>query len=116
MRSDRHITTVFKKKIAKKGRSKPDFRRVSFWDQVYDEIDWNTSSVAVIARILERGNDCEWEEMFRYYGRAKVEKTIRTRIKYLPNYVIDKVCASFGFEKEDLLCYRRSLSRQGHWI
>jgi len=38
------------------------------WDWDFDAIDWNNGYRSIIARVLERGNDKEWQELKRFYA------------------------------------------------
>ncbi len=97
-------------------KTRPDVNRAWFWDTDYDSIDWQKAYRPVIARIIERGNEKEWEELIRFYGRPKVIGALRNEIKFLPDYAIEKVCRYFPIKKEEMLCYIRKQSRPGHWI
>lgn len=49
----------------------PDLSKIRpslFWDTDISKIDWKRQQRAIIQRVLERGNDCEIEEMKRFYG------------------------------------------------
>lgn len=102
--------------IGKAASGKPNLGKHLFWEYRYDDIDWEKSYLNVIARVIERGNEEEWTELTRYYGRTRVIDTIETKIKYLPDYVIEKVCTYFNLQKEKLLCYIRKQSRPNFWI
>lgn len=43
-------------------------RRILFWDTDFDKIDWGKNRNFVIARVIERGNREEQEEIARFYG------------------------------------------------
>jgi len=45
----------------------PHIRRIVFWDTDMDKIDWERNKIAVINRVLERGNKEEIDEIMRYY-------------------------------------------------
>lgn len=106
------LKNIFK---ARKG-DKPNLPPRLFWDSNFDKIDWQTMYLAVIDRVIERGNEDEWDEIVRYYGKAKVKKALKFEIKYLPDYVIEKVCRYFKLKKEELACYARTQLKLGHWI
>jgi len=95
---------------------RPNFDLRFFWDFEVSKIDWNKSYKTIIARIIERGSPSDWEEIIRFYGKEKVINALKNEIVFLPNYAIEEVCSYFNFEKEDMMCYWRKLSRQGHWI
>jgi hypothetical protein len=108
---------AFLKNTAKaKNVDKPNLPKRLFWDWNFDKIDWQKHYLAVIDRVIERGNKQEWKEMLRYYGKRKVIKALKSEIKYLPDYAIDDVCCYFKMKKEELACYARKQLRQGHWI
>ena len=87
-----------------------------FWDWNFDKIDWQNGYVSIIDRVIERATKEEAEELMRYYGRPKGIKTLKSEIKYLPDYAIEDVCGYFKMKKEDLACFARKQSRAGHWI
>lgn len=45
----------------------PIIRRSLFWDTDFDSIDWGGYKRAVIARVMERGNEAEKLEIARFY-------------------------------------------------
>jgi hypothetical protein len=95
---------------------KPVFPDSMFWEFPYEKIDWIKAYRTVIQRVLERGEDTDWEKLLNYYGYKRLSNTIRNEILYLPDHVIDKVCKYFDFNKEDLLCYIRKQLMPKHWI
>lgn len=62
-------------------------RKSLFWDTEINNIDWSKQYRAVIQRIFERGNECEKDEIIRFYGAEKVNKTLSatTRKPYTLN-------------------------------
>ena len=46
----------------------PNIRRILFWDTDFDKIDRRKNRNFVIARVIERGNREEQEEIARFYG------------------------------------------------
>ena len=96
--------------------SKPDFHKRLFWDWNFSKIDWERHYLAVIDRIIERGNKEDWNELIRFYGKPRVIKALKFEIKYLPDYIIEDVCGYFDLPKEALACYAHKQSRRGHWI
>ena len=95
---------------------KPNLPKHLFWDQRYDEIDWVNGYRNIIARVIERGNEADWQEMLRFYGRDSVINALLHEIKYLPDFAIEDACNYFNLRKEELLCYTRKQLRKGHWI
>lgn len=95
---------------------RPNLPRHLFWDQRYDDLDWQNGYRSIIARVIEKGNKQEWEEMIRFYTQYKVINALLSEIKFLPDYAIEDVCVYFNLSKEQLLCYTRKQSRRGHWI
>jgi hypothetical protein len=95
---------------------KPNLPERLFWDWNFNKIDWKKHSLAVIDRVIEKGNKEEWKEVVRYYGEAMIINALKKEIKYLPDYAIDDVCGYFHLKKEELACYERKQSRRGHWI
>jgi hypothetical protein len=98
------------------GVRRPSFPSQLFWDWDYDRIDWEKGYRSIIARILERGNSAQWNELVEFYGKPKVMEALKNEIKYLPDYIIDDVCGYFDLTKEALACYAHKQSRRGHWI
>lgn len=95
---------------------RPDFHKRLFWDWNFSKIDWEKHYLAVIDRIIERGNKEDWKELIRFYGKPRVIKALKFEIKYLPDYIIEDVCGYFDLTKEALACYAHKQSRKGHWI
>ena len=94
----------------------PTFTDWMFWEFPYEKIDWIKAYRTIIQRVIERGEYQDWEKLLQYYGFPKVSNTIRNEILYLPDHIIEKVCAYFDFNKNDLLCYIRKQSMPKHWI
>ena len=95
---------------------KPDFARKWFWDLDYEKIDWQASYKTVIARIIERGKEQQWQELVRFYGLQKVVDTLKNEIVFLPDYSIEEACTYFPIKKEEMLCYTKKQSRPAHWL
>lgn len=100
--------------ISIENSSGPNLPRQLFWDWRYDAIDWQAHYPAIIARVIERGGDEEWDEVVLFYGYDKVISALKNDITYLPDYAIDKVVNYFHLQKEDLVCYARRQSRREH--
>ena len=94
---------------------KPDVREKLFWEFDVPNIKWNEGYRTIIKRVLERGTKPEWDELVRFYSLPKVIQTITKEISYLPDDIIEEVCAFFNLKKEDLKCYIRKPSLPGHW-
>ena len=62
---------------------KPDLtllRPALFWDADIQKIEWKRHKRAVVARVWERGNDQEKEEMKRLYGEQEIENILKHEI------------------------------------
>ena len=70
--------------------------------------------LAVIDRVIERGNKAEWNEVVRFYIQNRVNNALKNEIKYLPDYIIDDVCSYFNLKMEELACHARKQTRRGH--
>ena len=58
-------------------QSYPDiskFRPAIFWDTKIEKIDWIAQKLAVIKRVLDRGNNQEKAEIELFYGKEEVKK------------------------------------------
>lgn len=110
------INFVFLNMNVNNSNRKPDFAPKWFWDFDYNKIDWQASYKTIIARIVERGNEKEWTELIRFYGRDKVLNALKNEIAYLPDYAIEEVSKYFPISKEEMLCYTKRQSRPQHWI
>jgi hypothetical protein len=51
---------------------RPNLKPRLFWDQRYEDIEWQEGSPGVIERVLVWGNDEEYEEIIRFYGRERI--------------------------------------------
>ncbi len=94
----------------------PNFPKMFFWEYNFDKIDWKSNYLTVIERVIERGSQEDWQELFRYYGYDMVLDTLKNGTIYLMDHSIDEVCAYFKLKPEELKCYRRKRSRPGHWF
>lgn len=108
--------TSIKNNAQDENGQRPNLPKRLFWDWNYDKIDWEKHSLAVIDRVIERGNKEEWMEVVQYYGEAMIINALKKEIKYLPDYAVDGVSGYFHLKKEELACYELKQSRQGHWI
>ncbi|WP_118953128.1 DUF6922 domain-containing protein [Taibaiella helva] len=86
-----------------------------FWEFDYDKIDWSYHYRMVIERVLQRGNEKDWQEIMRYYGRSKIIATLQNETSYLPDRIIEKVTSYFNLKPEQLKCYIRKQSTPKHW-
>ncbi len=108
---------ILSRKIFRKKKARaPKLPRELFWDWRFSEIDWKKSYRSVIERVLERGTKKEWEELIRFYGKPTIITALKTEIKFLPNHIIDDASNYFNIAKEEMACYVRKQSRNGHWI
>jgi hypothetical protein len=87
-----------------------------FWDFDYNKMDWQASYKTVIARIIERGGEQEWQGLVQFYGQDKVINALKKEITYLADYAIDEASNYFSIPKEQMLCYIRKQSKPRHWI
>ena len=95
---------------------KPNFPRSLFWEYRFDEMDWNTGIRIIIERVLDRGNEEDWQEMIRYYGRDTVIDVLKNAPIFLMDHSIERACAYFHFKPEELHCYHRKKERKGFWL
>jgi hypothetical protein len=110
------VMAIHSNKVKLINKPIPNFHKRLFWDWNFSKIDWEKHYLAVIDRIIERGDKDDWKELVRYYGKPKVVKALKSEIKYLPDYIIDDVCGYFDLQKEAIACYAHKQSRRGHWI
>ncbi|MCX2680959.1 hypothetical protein OOZ15_13480 [Galbibacter sp. EGI 63066] len=94
----------------------PNLPRRLFWEFRYEKMDWVKAYRTVIGRVVERGNEEEWEEMLRYYGKSKVVETLKNETNYLTDRAIRLAEERLGVKPEELKAYWRKRSRPGHWI
>ncbi|KFC20071.1 DUF6922 domain-containing protein [Chryseobacterium sp. FH1] len=95
----------------------PDIHPKFFWDTDFNLLDWETAYVPIITRIIERGGQNEIDEIIKYYGREKVENTIRHEIHFLANYAIRRAIEFFPeLKKEEMHCYLNRKDKPYHWI
>lgn len=96
-------------------KDKPNLSRTLFWDQRYDDIEWREDALGVIERVLDRGDDSDYEELIRYYGRERIIHALTKEYCVVRNFMIDHVCAYFGLKKEDLTVYQRRQKIKYRW-
>ncbi|MDF2191361.1 hypothetical protein [Paraflavitalea sp. CAU 1676] len=94
--------------------SGPNLPRRLFWDWRFEAIDWQAHAPAIIARVIERGSDEEWDEAVLFYGYDKIISALKNDITFLPDYAVDKALEYFHLQKEDLECYRCMQRRREH--
>lgn len=95
----------------------PKLDPVLFWDTDIDKLDWQKAYKAVIARVVERGDQQEIDEIVRFYSFEKVVTAIRDEIYFLPNYAIDRAIRFFPeLKKEEMYCYLNRKDKPYHWI
>lgn len=111
-----HSNTPDQNSPKPQGNLAPSLPKRLFWDFNYDKIDWENNYGTIIERVIERGSEQEWQELFRYYGYDKVVHTLKYESTYLADHTIEKVCIYFNVKQEELRCYKRKQSRLGHWI
>jgi hypothetical protein len=99
-----------------KDQPKPNLKDRLFWDWKLDEINWRRAARLVIERVLVRGNDEEYEEIIRFYGRDRILHVLTKERCFLPNYRLDRVTGYFGLKMEDIPCYRDRQGRVDTWI
>jgi len=93
---------------------RPDVDPRWFWDFDFAKIDWQRNYKTIIARIIERGDNADWQEITRFYGEEKIVNALKNEIVFLPEYSIEDVCKYYRLKPEDLLCSTpRHLIRSG---
>lgn len=104
-------------KNIKNQKSIPNLPPQLFWDTDIDALNWNDAYISVIARIVERGDQSEIDEIIRFYSHDKVVTAIRDEIYFLPNYAIDRALKFFPeLKKEEMYCYLNRKDKPYHWI
>jgi hypothetical protein len=94
---------------------KPDLKPRLFWDERYDDIDWEKGALSVIERVLDRGNDEDYEEIIRFYGRDRIIHALTKEYCVLANFMMDHVAKYFGIPKEEFTVWKRRQSRPYYW-
>jgi len=95
---------------------KPNLHRRLFWDERYDDIDWQKGARGVIERVLVWGDDGEYEELIRFYGREKIIHVLTKEKCSIWEMCMDRVTGYFGLKKEELSCYRWRQEHGYHWM
>jgi hypothetical protein len=96
--------------------ARPNLPRWLFWEWIYEKMEWQDGYWTVIERVLDRGDTEELDELVRFYGREKVLQVLTKEPIYLMDHSIEKVCAYFHLQKDDLHCYHRKKQRGGGWL
>lgn len=68
-----HVAEYKRKEASSSITGIPNIRKMLFWDTDFDKMDWGLYRRSVIQRVLERGNEAEKEEIFRFYGIQPAE-------------------------------------------
>jgi len=95
---------------------RPNLKDRLFWDWKVDEIDWQKSARSVIERVLSRGDNEEYGELVRFYGRERIVHVLTLERCNIPNISMDLVTGYFGLKKEELSCYKWRQEHGYHWI
>jgi hypothetical protein len=99
-----------------KRTDKPAFPPRLFWEYRFNEIRWRKDYTMVMTRVLERGNDAEYEELIRFYGKERIIHALKNELKYFPDYILGRITSYFALQPEDLRCSTYRQDRKGHWI
>lgn len=97
-------------------KERPNLKPRLFWDQRYEDIDWQENALGVIERVLEWGNDEEYEEIVRFYGRERIIYALTKENCHLPNFIMDHVAGYFGVKKEDFIVWKKRQGKPYYWI
>lgn len=89
-------------------------RQTLLWEYRMDEFDWQNMRNVVVQRVVERGRMQDFYAILNLYGLKGVKEAIKS-IPYLNPKDQTFVCNIFNIKKEDLTCYRKTLSQQQHW-
>lgn len=83
--------------------NKPDLnkiREILFWDTDISKIDWQKQAPYVLLRVLERGNESEFNELIRFYGHAKMKVIYKKLQKQNP--AIKNSVFSIRFQRDEM--------------
>ena len=92
-------------------KESPNLSRHLFWDTPFDKIDWEKNYLMVIERVVERGNEQEWQEINRFYGEWKVRYTLLNEATFWLEGTMEKACNLLNSPKEHLYCFKHSERR-----
>jgi hypothetical protein len=67
-------------------------------------------------RILEWGDQSDYEELIRYYGWDRIVEALRKEYVYLPNYIMVEVAQYFELKKEEMEIWRRKQKKMSMWV
>jgi hypothetical protein len=102
--------------LSTENKLRPNLKDRLFWDWKVDEVDWQKSALSVIERVLSRGDNEEYGELVRFYGREKILHVLTKEKCEIPNISMDQVTRYFGLKKEELSCYRWRQKHGYRWI
>jgi hypothetical protein len=77
-------------------QSRPNLKERLFWDTKFEDIDWQKAASSVIERVLQRGNDEEYEALVRFYGREKIIHVLTKERCSVWNISMNRVTGYFG--------------------
>ena len=80
-----------------------------FWDLNIKTLDPNNDKILILERVFTRGTENDEKELFKYYGKNNVKKSI-LKIKYLDRKTLNYLSVILNIPKEDFICYKKSLS------
>ncbi|HUM52208.1 MAG TPA: hypothetical protein PK431_10350 [Chitinophagales bacterium] len=90
-----------------------------FWDTDFSTLDFEKQSVAIIGRIISRGNFDDFQNLFKIYSYEKVKQDIQ-KVSYLSPKNLNFASTYFEIDKKAFKCYSKTQWSQQHgeswWI
>lgn len=78
----------------------------AFWDANFDELDLDTNSHFIIARVFNYGKWNDIISILVYYGEDKVLKTLKNA-EYLTELGLHMASTIFSTNKNEFKCYTK---------
>ncbi len=86
-------------------KPKPAISTKAFWDINFVDIDFEKSSLFVIAKVFNYGVWSDQIAIMKFYGLKRISKEI-VHATYLRTPVLSFLCTILNLKKTDFKCYR----------
>lgn len=86
-----------------------------FWDTNPQKLDWETHSVFIANRVVERGDYPHFKMLIALYGRERLKDLVLQAPTLSPK-TLSFLCAFFQLQPEQFKCYKPTPSVPNYWL
>lgn len=92
--------------------SKPRINKNLLWEYDLTNFDYTKNCDIVVARVIELGTKKDFTAIENFYGKSKLKRIIRDKIKYLNDKDMNFASIYYKIDIESMYCYKRTRSRE----